>query len=92
MKKVYKVDCCDDTSEECCKIEAIVSVDEKGQIVLPKEIRTKMGIKTNDKLAIIGWEQKNEAYCISLIKAEKLHKMVRVLLGPMMEQLTKDDK
>jgi hypothetical protein len=40
-----------------------------------------MGIKTNDKLAIIGWEQKNEAYCISLIKAEKLHKMVRVLLG-----------
>jgi len=25
--------------KECCKIDAIVSVDPKGQIVLPKELR-----------------------------------------------------
>ncbi|MHA1431222.1 MAG: HgcAB-associated protein HgcC, partial [Candidatus Freyarchaeota archaeon] len=25
----------------CCKVEAIISIDERGQMVLPKEVRDK---------------------------------------------------
>ena len=33
---------------DCCKVQAVVSVDERGQMVLPKEIREKAGIKAGD--------------------------------------------
>lgn len=28
----------------CCKVESLISIDERGQMVLPKEIREKAGI------------------------------------------------
>ena len=34
----------------CCKVESIVGVDERGQMVLPKEIREKAKIGAGDKL------------------------------------------
>lgn len=72
----------------CCRVESVVSVDERGQMVLPKDIRQKAGIRAGDKLALIGWEDKGELCCISLIKAEQLGDMVKRLLGPMMRELT----
>jgi bifunctional DNA-binding transcriptional regulator/antitoxin component of YhaV-PrlF toxin-antitoxin module len=30
----------------CCKVEAIVSIDERGQMVLPKELRERAHIGT----------------------------------------------
>jgi len=36
----------------CCSIEAVVSVDERGQIVLPKELRDKFGVRAGDKFVI----------------------------------------
>ena len=38
----------------CCKIEALISVDERGQMVLPKEIRDRADIHTGDKLALVS--------------------------------------
>ncbi len=40
--------------KECCKIDAVVTVDAKGQIVLPKDLRERAKLKPNDKLAIMG--------------------------------------
>jgi antitoxin PrlF len=37
----------------CCRIEAIVTVDPKGQIVLPKTLREKAGFRTDEKIALI---------------------------------------
>jgi antitoxin PrlF len=71
----------------CCKIEAVVSVDERGQLVLPKEIRDKAGIKAGDKLALIMHGSGEEACCISLIKTEGLADGVRTMLGPMMKDI-----
>lgn len=71
----------------CCRIESIVSVDERGQMVLPKEIRERAGIKAGDKLAIVGWEKEGELCCLSLFKVEQLGGMVKNLLGPLMEDL-----
>lgn len=69
----------------CCKVESVVSVDERGQMVLPKEIREAAGIKPGDKLAVVGWEQGGKLCCISLIKVEDLTEMVKDMLGPVMK-------
>ena len=86
-----------DRGEPCCvstgsgignyKVESVISVDDRGQMVLPKEIRDKAKIRAGDKLAVISWEQDGEVCCISLIKAEELAKMVKGLLGPMMKEI-----
>jgi AbrB family looped-hinge helix DNA binding protein len=69
----------------CCKVESLISVDDRGQMVLPKEIRDKAGIRAGEKLAVVSWEKDGEVCCISLVKAEDLTGMVKGLLGPMME-------
>ncbi len=76
----------------CCKVESVTSVDERGQMVIPKEIRDKAKICAGDKLAVVCWEKKGEVCCISLIKAENLAGMVKDLLGPMMKEITLDKK
>ncbi len=86
-----------DRGEPCCvptgsgignyKVESVISVDDRGQMVLPKEIRDKAKIRAGDKLAVISWEQGGEVCCISLIKAEELAEMVKGLLGPMMKEI-----
>ncbi len=71
----------------CCKVESLVSVDDRGQMVLPKEIREKANIHPGDKLALISWEKEGEVCCVSLIRAEDLMGMVKGLLGPMMKEM-----
>jgi AbrB family looped-hinge helix DNA binding protein len=71
----------------CCAVEALVTVDERGQMVLPKELRAKAGIKAGDKLAVTTWEKDGEICCIALIKAGSLETMVKGMLGPVMKDL-----
>ncbi len=71
----------------CCKVEAIVSVDERGQMVLPKELRGKAGIHAGDKLAITSWEKGGTICGISLTKAEDLTNMIKATLGPVMKEI-----
>ncbi len=89
IKKGENGSCCAPANREisCCKVESIVSVDDRGQMVLPKEIRDKAKICTGDKLAVVSWEKDGEVCCISLIKAENFTEMVKGLLGPMMKDL-----
>ncbi len=68
-----------------CRVEAVLSVDERGQMVLPKDVREKAGIKTGDKLALIGWEQNGSVCCLALLKVENLSGMVKDVLGPLVE-------
>ncbi len=81
--------CCPPTDKEmsCCKVESVVSVDDRGQMVLPKEIRDKANIRAGDKLAVVSWEKDGEVCCISLVKAENFSEMVKGLLGPMMKEV-----
>ncbi len=71
----------------CCKVESLISVDERGQMVLPKEIRDKANILPGDKLALVSWEKDGKICCINLIKAEEFGDMVKGLLGPMMKEV-----
>jgi antitoxin PrlF len=69
-----------------CKVEAVLSVDERGQMVLPKDVREKAGIKTGEKLALISWERDGSVCCLTLMKAENLNGMVKDILGPLMQE------
>lgn len=71
----------------CCNMESIVSIDDRGQMVLPKEVRERAGIQAGDKLALITMERKGEVCCISLIKAGEFEDMVKDFLGPMMKEM-----
>ncbi|MEM3586434.1 MAG: HgcAB-associated protein [Candidatus Jordarchaeaceae archaeon] len=81
--------CCTpkDLESGCCKVESIISIDERGQMILPKEVRDKANIKPQDKLAVVSFEKKGKIQCICLIKVENLTEMVKSILGPIMKEL-----
>jgi AbrB family looped-hinge helix DNA binding protein len=76
----------------CCRVEAVTSIDERGQMVLPKEIRERTNIQPGDKLGIIVWEKAGKVCCLTLIKMGELSGMVRDLLSPMLEDITAENK
>jgi AbrB family looped-hinge helix DNA binding protein len=67
-------------------VEAVLSVDDRGQMVLPKDVREKAGIRTGDKLALISWEREGKICCLALMKADSLSGMVKGILGPLMNE------
>jgi len=71
----------------CCRVESLISVDERGQMVLPKELREKANIRAGDKLAVISWEKEGRVCCITLMKVEDLTEMVKGMLGPVMKEI-----
>ncbi len=87
MAKNPKNESCCAPNLGCCKVESIISVDDRGQMVLPKEIREKANIRTGDKLAVISFEKDGKVCCLSLIKVEDFAEMVKGLLGPMMKEI-----
>jgi AbrB family looped-hinge helix DNA binding protein len=70
-----------------CRVECLVAVDDRGQMVLPKELRDKAGIRGGDKLAVIGWEKEGRVCCLSLIRVEEFNGMIKGVLGPLMGEL-----
>ena len=81
-------------TETCCStsggfnVEAVISVDERGQMVLPKELRARAGIRAGDKLALISWEKDGQVCCISLVKTDAFADMVKDFLSPMMQDIS----
>jgi antitoxin PrlF len=76
-------------SMSCCKVEALISVDERGQMVLPKDLREKANIRSGDKLAVVVLGSERKVCCITLIKAEDFAESVKGMLGPLMGELVK---
>jgi antitoxin PrlF len=74
-------------SEACCKVDAIVTVDERGQILLPKDTREKAEIHAGDKLALMSWEKDSKVCCFMLIKADELSGMAKNVLGPLAKEI-----
>lgn len=76
-------------SQPCCKVEAVVSVDERGQMVLPKDLREKAGIRAGDKLGLVSWGQDDGVTCLVLVRVDDLTSLVKQMLGPVMKELSK---
>lgn len=76
-----------DSPGGCCRIESLVSVDERGQMVLPKDVRERAGIRPGDKLALATWQSEGSVCCIFLMKTDMLSGVLRIVLGPALKAL-----
>ena len=70
---------------DICRIDAVVTIDVKGQIVLPKDLREKANFKPNDKIAVVACEKEGTVCCIMMVKAEMLAGAVSKTLGPLLK-------
>jgi len=76
----------------CCAIKAMVTIDERGQMVLPKELRDEVGLKAGDKLAVVAMAEKGKVCCLTLMKADELSNMVMIKLKPVWNGIKEQDK
>ena len=85
------MNCCTSSSGNkfCCKVESVVSVDERGQMVLPKDLREKANIKAGDKLAVVSCGQNDAVMYLALIKVDDLSSLVKQMLGPVFKEMSK---
>ena len=86
-KKATTPCCASPNGKMTFRVEALIPVDHRGQMVLPKELRDRAKIRAGDKLAVITWDQGDEACCLTLIKADSLTEMVKSLLGPLVNEI-----
>ena len=87
MSKRANKDCC---PREELKVEAIVSVDDRGQMVLPKDIGEKLDLRAGEKLAVVTKERDGRVCCIYLFKTDELLNMVRDRLGPLLSDAVEE--
>lgn len=71
-QKLSKKSCTSDSNPVACQIEAVLSMDNRGQIVLPKEVRKKANIQDGDKLALVSWMKGEGICCLALIRTDSL--------------------
>jgi AbrB family looped-hinge helix DNA binding protein len=85
------MNCCASPGNDqaCCKVESVVRVDERGQMVLPKDLREKANIKAGDKLAVVSWGQNDGVRCLVLVKVDDLSNLVKQMLGPAFKEMSK---
>jgi len=74
-------------SMKCCQVDAIVAVDGRGQVVLPKEVRDRADIKAGDRFVVISNESDGKVCCIFLVKADYFNQTVKGMLGPMVKDI-----
>jgi antitoxin PrlF len=74
------------------QVEAIITIDERGQMVLPKETRAKAGIRAGDKLALVAWRKGDRVCCLSLIRVEEMAETVGELLNALMVASPESEK
>ena len=77
--------------EDICRIDAVITVDAKGQVLLPKDLREKANIKPNEKLAVVACEKNGEVCCIMMVKADRLVGAVTKTLGPLLKSVTRQE-
>jgi AbrB family looped-hinge helix DNA binding protein len=77
---------------DSCKINSVISIDAKGQIVLPKDLREKANFSPNDKIAVVTCEKNGEVCCIMMLKADKLQGALTKTLSPLLKGITNQEK
>ena len=70
-----------------CRIDALISVDGRGQIVLPKEVREKADINAGDKFVVISHQSGGKGCCLFLIKADFFSETVKNTLEPLVRDI-----
>ncbi|MFX1299173.1 MAG: HgcAB-associated protein HgcC [Promethearchaeota archaeon] len=71
-----------------CRVEAIVSIDSKGQLLLPKNLRNKLTINASDKLVAVSLGDSENICGVFLLKADRFNALVKNFLRPFMKDLS----
>jgi antitoxin PrlF len=79
-------------SNDVCRIDAVITMDAKGQIVLPKDLREKANFKPNDKIAVVACEKNGEVCCIMMVKAERFGGALTKTLSPLLKGIIEEEK
>ncbi|HEY5502760.1 MAG TPA: HgcAB-associated protein [Candidatus Anoxymicrobiaceae bacterium] len=87
MARKQEACCPPETDVTASKVASVLSIDERGQMVLPKDLRKRAGIGPGDKLAVVTHERDGEVCCLTLIKVDSLTEMVKGVLGPLMKDI-----
>jgi antitoxin PrlF len=82
--------CCSTSTAECCKVESVVTIDERGQMILPKELREKAGLVAGDKLVIATSMKEGRLNFLMLFRADDFGDMVKGVVGPVMRTMWMD--
>ena len=83
--------CCSTNEETAsCQVDAIVSMDGRGQIILRKEVREKANMKTFDKFAVITCEMDGKVCCVALVKTDRFVETAKDILGPLFRRAAED--
>jgi AbrB family looped-hinge helix DNA binding protein len=69
-----------DACGECCHVQALVRIDDRGQMVLPKDVRERAGLRGGDKLALSVLEKDGRVCCLVLTRADELGAVVKRVL------------
>ena len=75
-----------------CKIDAVIKIGSKGQMVLPEDLREKANFRPNGKIAVVVCEKQGEVCCIMRIKAEKLEGALSETLSPLLQGVIQEEK
>ncbi|MEM2717482.1 MAG: HgcAB-associated protein [Archaeoglobaceae archaeon] len=71
-----------------CKLEAVVSIDNRGQILLPKELRERAELKAGDKLAILSaCDENGKVCCLIFMRAEVIENLAVERLSPTLKAI-----
>ncbi|HVP95051.1 MAG TPA: HgcAB-associated protein [Methanoregulaceae archaeon] len=76
-----------DNSSGGCRMEAILAIDERGQMVIPKEVRDLARIRPGDRLALVSCRRDGEICCLMLIHNDRLTEMVKTVLSPVIKDI-----
>jgi AbrB family looped-hinge helix DNA binding protein len=79
-------------NDGACKINAIITMDAKGQVVLPKDLREKADLKPTDKIAVVAYEKEGKVCCIVMIKAERLAGAISKTLSPLLKGVIEKER
>lgn len=82
----------DDGPTTVWKVESLIGVDERGQMVIPKEVRERAKIRPGDKLALVSCDREGEVCCLYLIKAEQLADTVKGFIGHLIKEGPREEK
>lgn len=69
-----------------CQVEAVVSIDSRGQIVIPKEVWKRANISDGDKPALVSWMNKDAVCCLALIRTDNLSSEVSGVMHTLFEE------
>ena len=80
-------ECCGTPAKGSCRVDAVVPIDARGQMVLPKEVRERFGIRGEQRWAVVSWTQDGRPCCLSLVPADEVADAVRRTYGPVLREL-----